>query len=304
MRTLRPSTGALLASAGLFLCVQWLSRRWPWQSPNRRSTQRRRSDDEVDAVNVLVQRYAWSSSSLSLHLEWMIPPVSPIKPKHSLSSVNNVDFGELSVRPLKGVSFYRQISDEDDAKYETERREALEDMDQFDLDPKYYHDDEMDSVDCRRPSWKSLYFPICNSFHELDFSRLPEEGVDSASPPGTDHESVTTRLFRYVPQNTVVMLYTATKLPACICPCVCVFVCFVPSIRCCCCCCCCATCSLDGDQHTSSTHYRLIQQSLNHFLRPLYVIELTSFFAIGWKLPAMVTTEMLGWSTIRTAQPM
>jgi len=131
---------------------------------------RLRSDEQVN--NLQIQIVSLDYSNVHDPGGWMIPPLfrkpGP-RPPNRLD--NLIDFGELNVKQLSRDSFVREIDSLDEEKYDQELKEAWERMDADPTPFKYYHDDELDYVECRRPKWKEYYFPTCNAFHEVDMTR-------------------------------------------------------------------------------------------------------------------------------------
>lgn len=86
-----------------------------------------------------------------------------------MSDYNGILFASLKfASPSK---FRRKIAPDDDVSYETNRQKFVLEMDETFLREVYDHFEERLDKECRTPNFASLYFPTCNSFHELDLAR-------------------------------------------------------------------------------------------------------------------------------------
>jgi hypothetical protein len=95
--------------------------------------------------------------------------VSSLKP---LKASKIADYGGLVFASLQDASpFRRTIASDDYLAYELYRKNLVVKMDESYRGPSWDHDDETLRLKCRRPNFAALYFPTCNSFHELDLSR-------------------------------------------------------------------------------------------------------------------------------------
>ena len=159
-------------------------------------------------AHVRVARFDWKQHQQQERLKdvggWQHPLPSPVKPLNLSSSSQQqqqqapmtVDFGGLAIGKLKPSRFGRTFNEkEDQQKYNRAKQLQLEEMDQFHLSSKHYHDDELDIKECQRPNWRSFYFPNCNSFHEMDLSRSHNDPhlLMAVRDPNYDGER-----FRYV----------------------------------------------------------------------------------------------------------
>eukprot|EP00521_Asterionellopsis_glacialis_P014410 CAMPEP_0195305116 /NCGR_PEP_ID=MMETSP0707-20130614/35702_1 /TAXON_ID=33640 /ORGANISM="Asterionellopsis glacialis, Strain CCMP134" /LENGTH=420 /DNA_ID=CAMNT_0040369143 /DNA_START=307 /DNA_END=1569 /DNA_ORIENTATION=- len=84
------------------------------------------------------------------------------------------DFGDIEYTSVSSTGkFQRQIDPNDYKKYEVERDLFLQRCDKDKrMDEDYEPDNDVNpNGECRRPNWRSKYYPVCNNFHEFDLSR-------------------------------------------------------------------------------------------------------------------------------------
>jgi hypothetical protein len=139
---------------------------------------RPRSDSQVDKLRIVIPSLA---SSKHADLGGWYSSVPFRRPGRSMQMKPDrvVDFGGLIFKSLTPGRFHRVSDPEDYDKYEDIR---LREMNRMDMDPtlkKYDHDDEQDYTKCRRPNWKSSYYPNCNAFHEIGMERIYDPTVTS-----------------------------------------------------------------------------------------------------------------------------
>lgn len=143
---------------------------------------RPRSDREVNQLSIQISYFDFSLvDDLG---GWTYPRRDQRFPSYARLKVRLkeeiADYGGLHFHTIRDPShFERQVDPNDYSRYEIERNQFLNEMDTSDLGQLYWHDDELDKVTCHRPNWRSLYFPICNDFHEIDLSRDFEMDVES-----------------------------------------------------------------------------------------------------------------------------
>ncbi|KAI2488633.1 protein kinase [Fragilaria crotonensis] len=138
---------------------------------------RPRSDAQVNTLPILI-----SSLDRPHALDfggWLSPIPFHQKEKFPHNNYVLADFGSLHMRTLNVEHFVREIDPKDDEKYENLRVRELNRMDLYPTSAKYDQDDEADYTECRPPNWKKLYFPTCNSFHEIDISRGYDRSIIS-----------------------------------------------------------------------------------------------------------------------------
>lgn len=138
---------------------------------------RPRSDAQVNTLPILI------SSLDRPHTQdfggWLSPIPFHQKEKFPHNNYVLADFGSLHMRTLNVEHYVREIDPKDDEKYENLRMRELNRMDLYPASAKYDQDDEADYTECRPPNWKKLYFPTCNSFHEIDVSRGYDRSIIS-----------------------------------------------------------------------------------------------------------------------------
>lgn len=144
---------------------------------------RPRSDAQVNNLKILIHSLESPSHSLDLG-GWLSAIPFRSKPPPLLKRGGSKqelldDFEPLQMKRLKVDHFVREIDPLDADKYHHERNFELNTMDLFPVREKYDHDDERDATDCRRPKWKTYYFPNCNSFHEIDMTRGCDSSITS-----------------------------------------------------------------------------------------------------------------------------
>lgn len=143
---------------------------------------RPRSDREVNRLSLQVLYFDFSMvDDLG---GWTYPRRDQMFPSYARLKVRLkeeiADHGGLHFHAIRDPSqFERKVNPNDHSHYEKERNQFLNEMDTPDLGQLYWHDDELDKVACHRPNWRSLYFPNCNDFHEIDLSRDHEMDVES-----------------------------------------------------------------------------------------------------------------------------
>jgi hypothetical protein len=135
------------------------------------------SDSQINKLPILIH-------SLDQPLKkdfggWLSPIPFHHKVKFPQDKYVLADFGSLHLRTLQVEHFVREIDPNDDEKYNDLRLRELNRMDLDPTSPKYDHDDEADYTECRPPNWKKLYFPTCNSFHEIDMTRGYDRSLTS-----------------------------------------------------------------------------------------------------------------------------
>lgn len=131
---------------------------------------RPRTDAQVNKLPILIHALDPSHEQQDLG-GWLLSPIPfrrtvPIPRDTHLMA----DVGSLHIRALTIEHFEREIDPEDDEKYNDLRMRELNRMNLEPTVAKYDHDDEADYTQCRPPNWKNLYFPTCNSFHEIDLT--------------------------------------------------------------------------------------------------------------------------------------
>jgi len=132
---------------------------------------RPRSDWEVNNIQIKIRAF---DSAIYNHSDtggWKSPAQFRF-PKETINRLAKVrDFGEIQFNQLRSGHFYREIDAKDSERYEKFRDLEFDLMNKDPLEEKFFHDEELDYQECRRPKWMSYYFPNCNSFHEVDNSR-------------------------------------------------------------------------------------------------------------------------------------
>ena len=130
---------------------------------------RPRTDAQVNTLPILI--YCLNPSLEHDLGGWLSSPI-PFRrtPQIRQNASLLADRGSLHIRPLNLHHFEREIDPEDVEKYDDLRTRELNKMDLEPTVAKYDHDDEADYTACRPPNWKNLYFPTCNSFHEIDMT--------------------------------------------------------------------------------------------------------------------------------------
>jgi len=142
---------------------------------------RPRSDAQVNNLQVVIPSL---DSTNQIDLGGWFSPVPFSRPEQPMllktdKNIKVVDFGTLNLKSTKQGRFNRVIHPDDRDRYEDER---LRQLNRMDLEPtveKYDHDDEQDYKECRRPNWKSAYYPNCNAFHEMGMERIYDTHITS-----------------------------------------------------------------------------------------------------------------------------
>lgn len=136
------------------------------------------TDQSLESLPLLIK---WSDVSTVNDMGGLMNSPRPIPGFHAPAkdeiSSKVPDYGGLSFRSVVKVptmeAYGRQIDPNDDLKYDKQRESQLKAIDS--PHDHYWNvhqeDTEFERPECRQPSWKSDYYPNCNSFHEFDLSR-------------------------------------------------------------------------------------------------------------------------------------
>lgn len=148
------------------------------QSRMRPHPLRPRSDAQINNLQIMIPYL--DSRNLADLGGWFSPvPFYSAKKSSQLTSDKLVDFGPFVFKPPTLQRFSRVTNPKDYEKYEDERSRELNRMDLEPNAAKYDHDDEQDYQECRRPNWKTAYYPNCNAFHEMGMGRIYDAEITS-----------------------------------------------------------------------------------------------------------------------------